>query len=305
MADPKRWSLKELTKEAATATHLFRSGRTGEPQLYSQFFDAFAPIFRDLIDKSLPELIKETIDADLIADIVSDQDSRTAYRYLAAPPISDDDLKTLAETKLSPAKLRTDSIEARRVREAVLNAIDPHRFPWVMQKRKPTNVERKIAIIASAVLVATQKVGTSRRSSAKNIQESAVKNLLADMKFAAIPARKIRLLEDGPQPGQYCGESQLGDTRADLVVRLPDRRYLAIECKVSNSKVNSFKRVNHEALGKARRWVGQFGSSAVVPAAVLSGVFEPKNLSAAQTNGLYLFWGHRLDDLRRFIRSSH
>jgi len=47
-------------------------------------------------------------------------------------------------------------------------------------------------------------------------------------------------------------------------VRLPDRRYMAIECKVSNSAVSSFKRLNHEALGKARRWVDQFGRRAVV-----------------------------------------
>ncbi len=111
------------------------------------------------------------------------------------------------------------------------------------------------------------------------------------------------MLEDGPLPGEFCGESKLGDTRADLVVRLPDRRYLAIECKVSNSAVNSFKRVNHEALGKARRWVSQFGTAAVVPAAVLGGVFNPENLAAAQAGGLFLFWGHRLNDLAAFINA--
>jgi hypothetical protein len=87
------------------------------------------------------------------------------------------------------------------------------------------------------------------------------------------------------------------------LVRLPDRRCLAIECKVSNSAVNSFKRVNHEAMGKAREWLRAFGTAAVVPAAVLSGVFNTENLHAAQEGGLYLFWAHRLDDLRSFIQS--
>src|SRR5713101_3866221 len=90
------------------------------------------------------------------------------------------------------------------------------------------------------------------------------------MGFSEVPSRNIPLLEDGPSPGQFCGESKLGDTRADLVVRLPDRRYMAIECKVSNSAVNSFKRVNHEALGEARRWVAQFGSVSVVCSAACS-----------------------------------
>ena len=140
-----------------------------------------------------------------------------------------------------------------------------------------------------------------RRSNAKSQQEAAVKGLLGEIGFLEIAARNIPLLEDGPQPRQYCGESKLGDTRADIVVRLPDRRYMAIECKVSNSAVNSFKRLNHEALGKARRWVDQFGRRAVVLVAVLSGVFSPKNLELAQEGGLYLIWAHRLDDLREFI----
>jgi hypothetical protein len=184
-----------------------------------------------------------------------------------------------------------------------LSVIDPHRFPWVQAGRPPSEREREIAIVSSAVLVATQKVGTRRRGTAKSDQEQRVKELLAAMNFGEVPPRNILFLEDGPSPGQFCGESKLGDTRADLVVRLPDRRYMAIECKVSNSAVNSFKRVNHEALGKARRWVAQFGTVAVVPAAVLSGVFNPANLEAAQNGGLFLFWAHRLGDLEEFIRS--
>ena len=68
------------------------------------------------------------------------------------------------------------------------------------------------------------------------------------------------LLDAAPAPGEFCGESKLGDTRADLVIRLYDRRAMPVECKSSNSAVNSFKRINHEALGKARAWIAAFGS---------------------------------------------
>jgi hypothetical protein len=64
------------------------------------------------------------------------------------------------------------------VREVVLNFLDPHRFPWIGSERPPSEREREIAIIASAVLVATQKVGTRRRSNAKREQEQRVKHLL-------------------------------------------------------------------------------------------------------------------------------
>jgi hypothetical protein len=113
------------------------------------------------------------------------------------------------------------------------------------------------------------------------------------------------LLDVAPAPGEFCGESQLGDTRADLVVRLCDRRVMPIECKVSNSAVNSFKRVNHEAAGKAARWLAHFGERQVVPSAVLSGVFTPTNLETAQQGRLSLFWAFRLQDLADFVQGPN
>ena len=89
-----------------------------------------------------------------------------------------------------------------------------------------------------------------------------------------------------------------------MVVGLYDRRVLAIECKASNSEVNSFKRINHEAVGKARSWVADFGRNQLVPAAILTGVFNPDNLATAQSDGLALFWIHRLDDLQDFINAT-
>ncbi|MGH7115152.1 MAG: XamI family restriction endonuclease [Stellaceae bacterium] len=305
-AEPRRWSTAELAELAAAATERFRAERKDEPRkIYIDFFQAFVQIFRDFVEQSLPGLsdaLKE-VDRDLLTAIFSDPQKRVAFRYLAAPPISEDDLKTLASSTLSARALRTDQEQAERVREAVLSAIDPHRFPWVEAGRSATEREREMAIFSSAVLVASQRVGTRRRSNAKQQQEEEVKAILRSIQFHEVGRRDISLLEDAPGPGEFCGESKLGPKRADLVVRLPDRRCLAIECKVSNSAVNSFKRVNHEALGKARDWLGKFGTAGVVPAAVLSGVFNTENLAEAQVNGLCLFWSHRLDDLGAFVRS--
>ena len=112
------------------------------------------------------------------------------------------------------------------------------------------------------------------------------------------------MLDAAPDVGEFCGESKLGGTRADLVVRLYDGRAMPIECKVSNSAVNSFKRVNHEAVGKAGAWLTDFGNRQVVPMAVISGVFNPANLETAQSDGLYITWGHSLDDLADFVLST-
>jgi hypothetical protein len=112
------------------------------------------------------------------------------------------------------------------------------------------------------------------------------------------------MVDDAPRPGEFCGESKLGDTKADFVVRLHDRRIMPIECKVSNSSTNSFKRVVHEAAGKASKWLGQFGRRTIVPTAVLSGVFDPRNLQTAQMEGLSLVWAFRLSDLSDFVRAA-
>jgi hypothetical protein len=89
----------------------------------------------------------------------------------------------------------------------------------------------------------------------------------------------------------------LGNAKADFLVGLRDRRIMAIECKVSNSSINSLKRLNREAAGKAEVWIREFGSRNVVPVAVPSGVFRLHNIRNAQDCGLTVFWAHDLNRL--------
>lgn len=256
-----------------------------------------------MIDR-LPSLADEPFDPEGIAEIMGDRDARTAFRYLAAPPVSEDDLKTLAETTLSAKALRGDAEQAQRVRDTVLQIVDPHRFPWIGERRNPTDRERIRAVVASAVLVAARKVEASRRSVTRKDQEEAVKAMLRDIGLTETAARDIPILDAAPPPGEFCGESKFGDSRADLVVRLYDRRVMPVECKSSNSAVNSFKRINHEAAGKARAWLAGFGKRQIVPVAVIGGVFGPANLEAAQAEGLAIIWSHRLRDMADFVEST-
>lgn len=322
MSQPRAWTLEELAHDAEAATAIFRRERLDEPLArYSQFFDTFKPVFRNLIDQ-LPRFAdapsataaayRGTLDqpprtaanaTDAIADLVRDSDMRTAFRYLAAPPISEDDLKTLAKTTLSPEALRRNPEQACRVREIVFHIVDPHRFPWIVGNRSPTKHERDCAIVASAALVATRKVETLRRSAGAREQSNAVKSKLLAADFSEQPPRPVHSLDSAPPPGAFCGECLFGSSRADIVARLPDGRILVVECKASNSAVNSVKRINREAAGKAAAWLREFGQRHIVPAAVIGGVFRPENLEAAQDVGLALFWQHRLEDLSEFIQA--
>lgn len=80
----------------------------------------------------------------------------------------------------------------------MLHIIDPYRFPWVTEKRAPSDEEQ----VASAAMEAARQVETSRRNSAKDMQEQAVKCLLLDQGFKSVERRTIKLLADAPDPGK-------------------------------------------------------------------------------------------------------
>ena len=79
---------------------------------------------------------------------------------------------------------------------------------------------------------------------------------------------------------------------------------MAIECKVSNSAINSVKRLNNDAAAKAEAWRSDFGTVQVVAVAVLSGVYKLHNLESAQSRGLTLIWSHDIGQLISWIEST-
>ena len=164
--------------------------------------------------------------------------------------------------------------------------------------------EKKAAMLASAALMAAQRVATDRRSKVKQSQEGKVSGVLASAGLVAVTKRRVSTLTDAPEPGQFCGESYLGSRKADFLVRLWDHRVMTIECKVSNSATNSVKRLNNDAAAKAEAWIKDFGTRQVVPAAVLSGVYKLHNLQDAQDRGLALFWAHGLKALTDWIATT-
>ncbi len=111
----------------------------------------------------------------LLRELWGSDAGRTAFRYLGAPPISEDDLETLAEARLSPSS----SDEASDKLLAIMRVIvDPRRFPWLLEERPPSAAEVHAAAVASASLIASQRVQTLRRSDEKAAVEGAVKGLL-------------------------------------------------------------------------------------------------------------------------------
>ena len=298
---PPRWTRDEFIQDRAHAVELFRIDRMGEPlekygEAYEQRRDAFDELMELTVD--LTELRQRS------GEVLSDPAMMEVVRYLAGPPISSDDLRELADTTLARTILAKDAVKAHRIVDTVLLGLDSRRFPWLKEGREATDIEREVAAVSTCSLIAAQRVRTDRANESGGELEEAVAQVLEQAGFTRVAPRDISTTDDAPGPGEFCGESQFGTRKADLVIRLWDRRIMAVECKVSNSSTNSIKRLNNDAAVKAKRWIQEFGERTAVPAAVIAGVFKLKNLQDAQGDGLTILWGHNLDALVKFVDST-
>lgn len=302
LVDPPHWTDGELEQERRRAIELFRNERLTEPvERYIQAFDNYAA--------SVDRLMRESQDLQALRDVaqsvLTDEDLLEAFRYLAGPPVSADDLMELAETSLTASRLRDDVAAAERVIATVLAMLDSRRFTWVAEGRTPTDDERSAAAMASASLMASQRVRTNRANEAKADQEEAVRNHLSGSGLTEVETRVVSTPADAPGRGEFCAECSVAGRKADVVVGLHDGRVMPIECKVSNSSTNSVKRLNNDAAAKAAEWIRAFGHQGIVPTAVLSGVFKTLNLVQAQDSGLTIYWAHDLEPLTNFVSATH
>lgn len=302
MLAPPKHDDQALEADRRIAIELFRKERLEEPvEAYHDLFDKYQGVIEDLLEAT----VDLTALHENALDVMSTASLAEALRYLAGPPISTDDLLIVAEaTSLRPERLKKDPDTLRRIIQVVRDGLDRRRFVWISEGREPSEPEKNAAIIASAALMATQRLQTDRRSSGKNKQEQQVEDALTESGMKKTKTRTIPMLYHAPQPGEFCRESLLGKRKADFVVGLWDKRVLAIECKVSNSATNSVKRLNNDAAAKAEAWRKDFGETQVVPAALLSGVYKHRNLLDAQGRGLALFWAHDLAKLIAWIEGT-
>jgi hypothetical protein len=218
---PPRWTAEQLEVSRLASVTQFREDRMQEPlEQYLEAFDGYRAAIEDLLEATLDLTV---LDRSAV-DILTDPSLLGALRYLVGPPISEDDLKTLAEASLAPSRLRNDPAMAQRVIETVLIGLDRQRFPWVVEGRDPDASEREAAALASAALMATQRFSTMRRSEGKTRQEEAVRDALLGDDFEEVRTRPILTLADAPRAGQFCRESMFGSRKADFIVGLWDGR---------------------------------------------------------------------------------
>ncbi|HLJ57696.1 MAG TPA: XamI family restriction endonuclease [Chthonomonadaceae bacterium] len=298
------WTLSEIEADCVLAAQQFRLRRASEPleDYLAEFKTAEAAA--DAIIDQLPQILGQPPNQELLADLVADKDLGMALRYLAAPPISEDDLDTVLAVKVTHRALRLDAAVAEGLVSLLPQTIDPMRFPWIREEVEPTDEQMLAAKLSTAVVATIQRVQTKRRSEENRALETAVENLLKELGYERLPTPggAISNFRDAPAPGRYMVAVALGGDNGDCVIGLSDGRCLALECKSSNSVINSRKRLNKEVVKDGENWRRQFGNQ-LVAGAVLRGVYQPRYVLEAQQTPLLIFWEHNLGALRSFIES--
>lgn len=305
LGQPKRYTRSELAKAAdAAAEHFKRTRRNDEEKtaaFYNAAFDeAYAQIGHILsCTGQLSNL--EDMAARLFGDGYLD-----TMRYMERPTVSADDFKKLSETNTTAKGKLGQPENAALAMEYLLRNLNTRLFPWVDDGAEPTENDLNAARHAVAALVADQKTKTMLRKSQSHSQEEAVRTALIDgAGYRMVKAQDFRMLSDGPKPGEmFHKETSIDGVKADVVFGLYDGRIMALECKVSNTKVNSYKRLNHETTDKIEKWNRMFGSNGIVGGCVLQGVFAVDNLEKAQKAGVAIFWSADLKELVDYVAGT-
>lgn len=301
---PTRYTDEELNEIAVRLTSEFVAKRSGDEN--------------DLADFYHKRFDQAKMETELILDRTEDltqlaekgrplllEGLLPTLRSMTRPTVSDDDFKNLAATGTSAPSRFADESLASFALEYLSRNLNLDLFPWLGTGLEPTPGQRQAACVAVAALIADQKTKTSMRGKASKTQEGEIRAMLQERcGMEAVTGADFSIIQKGPAPGEiFTRETKVAGTKADVVLGLFDGRIMCLECKSTNSAVNSFKRLNHEVLDKVAKWDEAFGRQCV-SGGVLEGCFNAQNLIDAQEEGAYLFWSSDPQPLIDFINAT-
>ena len=242
-ADPPRLSTEELAHFNDESRRLFVESRMKEdPEGFRRLFRQSEATAREFFQSST-SLIAVTPQS------LTSSSMQKVARFLCGPPISQDDFSTLVSRP--PNRTTLIGAEAEKAVEVFYFGVNRDLCPWLDEHRLPTEAEAEAAIASVATLMAVEGFRTARRNDASGEQETEVASKLEEigMTGVTLPGRKLRTLADMPN-GTYTVETRIAGKKCDVPVKLWDGRLLALECKVSNSERNGWKRLKSDVVSK-------------------------------------------------------
>ena len=185
---PERWTTAQLTQDATTAAQQFRAERLAVSNSWESHYTAARAKF-ELLFNALGNLAPDSITDDSLKEVYRLRLGE-ALRYLAGPPVSEDDLNVIAGVdSIAPGVLMKDPEALRKVFGVIERVIDRQRFPWMQTRTAPTDQQREAALLASSVLLAAQRIATERRNDGKRFRPYCVDG---EIKLGGLLHRKVR-----------------------------------------------------------------------------------------------------------------
>jgi hypothetical protein len=322
---PRIWSQGELAQQAQVALDEFVDRRLAEPEgTYATHFKARRKALVRLFRKLSPvDALNPSVDR--LREVIADEEMFAALRYVAGPPVSEDDLGVLVTRSvggIAQKALAEDDALPVAVLKLICKMSDPFRFPWIPAARQPTPREIREAIAMTSALHASQALQTERRGYGRAVEQSLVTRLEA-MGYVKVTGGRSKsklmagqpLLAPYPPKGKvtqpshhpafphFYGECTVYGRKVDLFIALKSGVMIALEAKDSSSALNSTKRLLNDTAAKAKHYQAAAGKN-IISVALLSGVFKVEDLAQAQAAGLYLVWAHDLDEFVAWIGSQ-
>ena len=307
------WTQEELTADAAEAKAMLVGRRNSEQLAKRALIHKREPHYRE----ALRELLDATGDLRYLPstpDVLEKREVLDAARYIGLPFVSLGDIDTITGScfeawvgQSSDTGRRPTEDEFAAAAEYLYREIDPYRAPWIEGGRTPTDEERERFLRATIALRLNSVLQTQRRNAGSKRQEAAVRTALTQAGYG--PAKTAKNIVDpvAEMPPRSFGPNarDLRSTSIDVPIRLPDDHptgllFIALEAKDTNTEINSRKRLI-EVMSKAATWNASGLPYQIRTAAVLSGSFSVPRLEEAQSQGVMLFWEHRLSDLVGFL----
>lgn len=306
--------------------HLWKTDTRASVDQFNQWFIASAPkAYREVRRQTVESVEQGLLKTEDLTRITPEVVKQTpailqVLRMSTCPPLARDRLIGLADSTKNlvgtlekgklPPQLSPDSLEAHlgKIVGIISRMLDVDIFPWLAEKRRPTEEER----YRSSTIIADRLCGALADPIVRNAQEERqlrlIEKYLTNRGYVfQAPPPATQLIE--MQPGTFAfrlnvvtkshPEAKPVKIPIDTVIQpkgvaLPHLPIL-IEAKSAGDFTNVNKRRKEEA-AKIAQLKATFGPQ-VIFVLFLCGYFDPPYLGYEASEGIDWIWEHRMEDL--------
>ncbi|MEA1942044.1 MAG: XamI family restriction endonuclease [Pseudomonadota bacterium] len=244
---------------------------------------------------------------DIPSALVSSGGHLRAFRYMLAPPLSQDRLAIVCSAYVK-SKEKTGkpygAAEANELANFIIERLDPYALAVRSGGAEMPRTSVRQLMNKTGALIANQDLQTVTRNRLSDEQERLTLKHLSQNGYSLLPPKQVSHRGGVSQLSLMhkakLAISSTNTQEVDIAVGMKGDHMLALECKVSNDQTNSIKRVN-DVIAKHHSWMSYWGAGFITTGALLQGVFSDKSIKKLEKEGIHIFWSHRISDLSDYV----